>query len=311
MGWKVLCHSRFIWTCRLNLAHVLQNAQRTGRMGRHLPSSFTLVAGSGDTDNASFSILGDQLKIAESFDYETKDEYSIRVKGTDAVGLSVEKVFTINVSDLNEAPFPVVLEPAEIEENKKVGTVVGRVSVSDPDRSDKVTLVLAEDDDTVDNEKFVLSGSSLKTTEILDHDTTPELVVKFIATDKSGLVTETLVTVTVTNVNEPPTDISLSPNTIAENLPAGTEVGVLTTVDADMGALAVRSSLPDTLSEGLVAYYPFNGNANDESGMRTTERCMGATLVEDRFGGAKRMSFDGKDDWITGALRAWSMHSPK
>jgi VCBS repeat-containing protein len=37
--------------------------------------SYTLVAGAGDTDNASFTIAADQLQTAEVFDYETKNSY--------------------------------------------------------------------------------------------------------------------------------------------------------------------------------------------------------------------------------------------
>ena len=40
----------------------------------------TLISGTGDTDNASFTIDGDSLKTASSFDYENKSSYSIRVK---------------------------------------------------------------------------------------------------------------------------------------------------------------------------------------------------------------------------------------
>ncbi|MDA7676359.1 hypothetical protein N8584_00040 [bacterium] len=50
------------------------------------------------------------------------------------------------------------------------------------------------------------------------------------------------------------------------------------------------------LENGLVAYYPFNGNANDESGNGNEGEVNGATLAEDRFGGAgKAYSFDGGD----------------
>ena len=38
------------------------------------------------------------------------------------------------------------------------------------------------------------------------------------------------------------------------------------------------------LSQGLVAYYPFNGNANDESGNGNDGTVSGATLTTDRFG---------------------------
>ena len=38
---------------------------------------------SGDTDNASFAIVGDELRTAAVFDFETKDTYSVRVETTD------------------------------------------------------------------------------------------------------------------------------------------------------------------------------------------------------------------------------------
>ncbi|MFZ1532571.1 MAG: LamG-like jellyroll fold domain-containing protein [Chitinophagaceae bacterium] len=41
-------------------------------------------------------------------------------------------------------------------------------------------------------------------------------------------------------------------------------------------------------STGLVAYYPFNGNANDESGNGNNGTVIGATLTTDRFGNANK-----------------------
>ena len=54
------------------------------------------------------------------------------------------------------------------------------------------------------------------------------------------------------------------------------------------------------LSDGLVAYYPFNGNANDESGNGHDGTVYGDTrLTQDRFGVAdKAYWFDGDNDWI-------------
>ena len=52
-------------------------------------------------------------------------------------------------------------------------------------------------------------------------------------------------------------------------------------------------------TDGLVAYYPFNGNANDESGNGNDGTVYGATLTEDRFGNPNSAySFDGVDDYI-------------
>ncbi len=53
------------------------------------------------------------------------------------------------------------------------------------------------------------------------------------------------------------------------------------------------------LDSGLVAYYPFNGNANDESGNGNHGTVNGATLTTDRFGNENSAySFDGVNDYI-------------
>ena len=54
---------------------------------------------------------------------------------------------------------------------------------------------------------------------------------------------------------------------------------------------------PIDLTEGLVAYYPFNGNAKDESGNGNDGFVKGATLTADRFGNEmSAYSFDGNDE---------------
>jgi hypothetical protein len=53
------------------------------------------------------------------------------------------------------------------------------------------------------------------------------------------------------------------------------------------------------LNDGLVAHYPFNANANDESGNGNDGTVNGATLTEDRFGNVDgAYSFNGVDDYI-------------
>ncbi len=64
--------------------------------------TYTLVGGVGAADNAAFLISGDKLKAAINFDFETKNSYSIRVRSTDQGGLFTEKVFNIDVLDVNE-----------------------------------------------------------------------------------------------------------------------------------------------------------------------------------------------------------------
>ena len=53
-------------------------------------------------------------------------------------------------------------------------------------------------------------------------------------------------------------------------------------------------------TDGLVAYYPFNGNANDESGNGYHGTVNGATLTADRLeNNEKAYSYNGKDTFIT------------
>jgi hypothetical protein len=53
------------------------------------------------------------------------------------------------------------------------------------------------------------------------------------------------------------------------------------------------------LNNGLVAWYPFNGSANDESGQGHDGTVYGATLTTDRFGNPNSAySFDGVDDYV-------------
>jgi hypothetical protein len=54
------------------------------------------------------------------------------------------------------------------------------------------------------------------------------------------------------------------------------------------------------LKQGLIAHYPFNGNANDASQNANNGNVIGATLTTDRFGLLNRaFAFDGMDDYIS------------
>lgn len=70
--------------------------------GGNTPYVYTLVTGDGDTDNAEFTIIGNNLILTNAADYETKTSYSLRVRSTDDYGTFKETSFTIEVIDLND-----------------------------------------------------------------------------------------------------------------------------------------------------------------------------------------------------------------
>lgn len=64
--------------------------------------------------------------------------------------------------------------------------------------------------------------------------------------------------------------------------------------------MSFAQNLPSYVStDGLVGYWPFNGNANDESGNGNNGTVNGATLTSDRFANANSAySFDGASNFI-------------
>jgi hypothetical protein len=73
----------------------------------------------------------------------------------------------------------------------------------------------------------------------------------------------------------------------------------LTAAVANQGTPCANSGLPPSLTNGLVGYWPFCGNANDASGNGNNGTVSGATLTADRFGAANNAySFDGVNDVV-------------
>ena len=71
--------------------------------------TYTLVAGTGSTDNAAFNISGNQLRATASLDFEAKRSYSVRVRSTDQGGLFTEKTFTITVTNVDEDAWTIMV----------------------------------------------------------------------------------------------------------------------------------------------------------------------------------------------------------
>ena len=68
-----------------------------------------------------------------------------------------------------------------------------------------------------------------------------------------------------------------------------------------MTTASMAQTVPNYVpTNGLMGWWPFNGNANDESGNNNNGTVNGATLTTDRFGNAnKAHEFDGINDYIT------------
>ncbi|MEH2042950.1 DUF4114 domain-containing protein, partial [Nostoc sp.] len=94
--------------------------------------TYSLVTGTGDTDNSAFTIVGNKLQINASPDFETKSSYNIRVQTTDAGGVTYEKALAIAVNNLDDPGVNDI--PTLMKNTNDIFTIQGKGN------SDKATL---------------------------------------------------------------------------------------------------------------------------------------------------------------------------
>ena len=195
--------------------------------------TYSLVSGINSTDNGSFQISNDSLFSNAMFDFESRVNYNIRVRSTDASGLRTDKAFLIRVINANDAPTDINLTNSNVSEDATLNTTVGIFTTIDPDTGNTHSYTIVPGIGDADNDDFQIVGNALKTDTVFDVNVRTAYSIRVRATDAQGLSFEKVFPITITNANDAPTDISLTPADINENLPANTLVGNLATVDAD------------------------------------------------------------------------------
>lgn len=195
--------------------------------------TFALVSGEGDTDNNLFQIDGQNLINLEEFDFEQKEEYAIRIRATDASGLSIEDDFGISVININETPV-ISNQIFEVSESEGNGFVVGAIIASDPEND---VLTFSPLTGEIGSVFDVGSDGVLTLNRGVDFEEEGpyEFIVNVSDDGTPNLESSASITVNVIDANEAPTEVLLSTNTIDEVLPAGTMIGVLSTEDLDAG----------------------------------------------------------------------------
>ena len=166
--------------------------------------TYTLVPGSGDTDNSSFYIEGDVLKVGVNLDYESSNTASIRIRTTDSHGAYFEKAFSIGVQNYNEPPTDILLSSSSIEENKPAGSVIGTLTSADPDGSnfngfaESFTYLLANGTGDADNGSFEIIGDELRAKESFNYEIKNSYAVRIQTADNMGVTFEKQFVITVT-----------------------------------------------------------------------------------------------------------------
>ena len=188
--------------------------------------TYTITVGGSD-----FNLDGTTLRATNSFDYEGTNSYSVTVRVTDGGSLPYDETFTINVSDVNEAPTDISLSNASVAENAGSNATVGTLSGTDPE-ADAITYTI-----TAGGSDFNLDGTTLRATNSFDYEGTNSYSVTVRVTDGGSLPYDETFTINVSDVNEAPTDISLSNASVAENAGSNATVGTLSGTDPEADAI--------------------------------------------------------------------------
>ncbi len=203
---------------------------------------YTLVPGSGDTNNELFNIVDNSLVTAVELNHEDVSQLSIRIQAVAASG-TVVNTLAIEVTDENDAPTAISLTNSEIDEGLDVGELIGLLETEDEDTSDAHTFELVSGTGADDNERFAISGGNLVTAEIFDFESTSDYSVRVRVTDQGDEFVESSFIITISDVNEPPADISLSNTSIPFTQVSGYEVGEFGADDPEEDDVAF--SLPE------------------------------------------------------------------
>jgi gliding motility-associated-like protein len=159
--------------------------------------TYTLVSGTGSTDNAAFNISGNSLRVSSALNFEAKSSYSIRVRTTDAGGLSFEKVFTLTVSNVNEAPTNINSTQLAIYENNAANATVSNLSSIDPDAGDTHTYTLVSGAGSADNNSFNIVNNQLRAAVTFKFKDKSSYSIRIRTTDAGGLSFEKTFTISI------------------------------------------------------------------------------------------------------------------
>jgi hypothetical protein len=223
--------------------------------------SFTYTITNNPGGLFAISKVGDEVRVVTTgpLDYEATNPaletdangrfYRITVQVTDDGGanggtpLSSQQEFKVYVTDVaetptNTAPTDIALSNAAVAEDRIEGHVIGTLSATDAQGGTMTYTIVGDADSKFaivngqlvvrDNATFNFEGKTL-------HD------VRVRVTDSGGLWREETFTITVDNVNERPTDITLSNTTVSTTAGGGATVGELGFTDPDIGATGTFS----------------------------------------------------------------------
>ena len=239
---------------------------------------------------------------------------------------------TPKVMRLNNAPTDLDLNNQSVSEEQAIGTVVGTLSSSDPDRYESCTYSLVSGPGDDDNASFSIAGDQLATAAVLDYETKSVCRIRVRVTDAGGLYYDYRFALSIQNEQGDSNDNAIvvdmgpiipkgavgsaysftpavtkgtSPYTwTATGLPAGLSIdsatGEISGVPAATGVSAVSATVTD--SRGAVLTVGFDITIGYANLSIDTPNILAAVIGESYTCGISASGGDSSNNWYVSGL---------
>ena len=201
--------------------------------------SFSLlsVTAGGEPVDGVFTLVEDRLFLDTDARTLIDSSYNLSLEAIDSSGASF-------VQDISLSVVPTVsLSSTQISEGLYPLSSIATLSTTN-DVAGDVSYSLVSGDGSNDNQLFLVSDDQLLINFYSDHEQRTDYSVRLQSLDSSGTKLERSFDLFVPDINEAPFDLSISVDTIDENVPAKASVAVIDAQDPDFS---------DSLSFSLIS----------------------------------------------------------
>jgi hypothetical protein len=202
-------------------------------------NAVTFAITSGNTGNAfAIDSMTGVLTVnsVPPINFELNPTFNLTVTATE-VGNPLafdSETITVNLNDLNEAPF-LGSRSFAVSENRPVGYVVGTVTAFDQDAGQTLSYSIVGGDPQGIFAINAATGQLTVARAILNYETTPVINLQVRATDNGSPQQGTTATIVINvrDLNEAPSFTGATTLAVSENRPVGYVVGNVTTFDPE------------------------------------------------------------------------------
>lgn len=205
----------------------------------------------------------------------------LQTAGTDG-GPIGDPRWMITEAPLGSPATDITLSSSSVDENAATGIVIGTLSSTDPDEGDTHTYSIISGAD------FDIDGTNLIALVSFDFEMKSSASVTIRTKDNNDLTFDKQFTISINDLNDAPTAMTIDDTTVAENSAVGTVVGAFTTTDVDAGdsytySIVGESASFDIDGANLITKESFDYESQDSYTVSVKSTDSGGLTVERTF----------------------------